>query len=69
VGLSAMLYCEPGWYVKVHNCRTFLLLNGYDFTADEPTRLQVWMNIGDGSMSEPELTDWLRPNIIRKVAD
>jgi death on curing protein len=46
---------------------TFLLLNGYDFTADEATRLQVWLDIGNGSMSEHQLTEWLRANI-RKVA-
>ena len=47
---------------------TFLLLNGYDFTADEAARLQVWINIGNGSMSEDELAEWLRANI-RRVND
>jgi death on curing protein len=42
---------------------TFLLLNGYDFTADEATRLQVWLRLGAGSMSEKELIVWLRSNI------
>jgi death-on-curing protein len=47
---------------------TFLLLNGYDFTADELARVQVWLNIGNGSMSEHELAEWFRANI-RRVTD
>jgi death on curing protein len=45
--------------------RTFLLLNGHDFSADEATRLLVWKSIGDGSMSEAELTEWMRANITK----
>jgi death on curing protein len=42
---------------------TFLLRNGYDFTADEATRLQIWLRLGAGSMGEKELAEWLRANI------
>jgi death-on-curing protein len=45
--------------------RTFLILNGYDFSAAETTRLQIWKGIGDGSISEQELTEWLRANTIK----
>jgi death-on-curing protein len=44
---------------------TFLLLNGYDFTADQITRLKVWKDIGAGAMDEPALTEWLRANIVK----
>jgi death-on-curing protein len=43
--------------------RTFLKLNGYDFTADEATRLHIWKSIGEGAMSEEELVVWIRNNI------
>jgi death on curing protein len=46
---------------------TFLLLNGYDLTADEASRLQIWVGLGEGTVSEEELADWLRANI-RKLS-
>jgi death on curing protein len=45
--------------------RTFLVLNGYDVTADEPTRLRVWEQLGGGSMGEDECAEWLRSNIVK----
>jgi death-on-curing protein len=45
--------------------RTFLVLNGYDVTADEPTRLRVWEQLGRGSMGEDECAEWLRSNIVK----
>jgi death on curing protein len=45
--------------------RTFLVLNGYDITADDLTRLEVWDRLGDGRMSEEELAEWLRKNIVK----
>ena len=42
---------------------TFLLLNGHDFTADEATRLSIWLTVGDGTTSEDELATWIRANI------
>jgi death on curing protein len=41
----------------------FLLLNGYDLTADEMSRLQIWERLGEGSLSEEEFAGWLRANI------
>ena len=38
----------------------FLLLNGYDLTADEMSRLQIWERLGEGSLSEEEFAGWLR---------
>ena len=46
---------------------TFLILNGYDLTADEASRLQIWVGLGEGTVSEEELADWLRANI-RKLS-
>ena len=45
--------------------RTFLVLNGYDVTADEPTRLRVWEQLGGGRMGEDECAEWLRSNIVK----
>ena len=42
---------------------TFLLLNGYDFTADEAARLPIWVALGEGKMTENELAEWVRANI------
>jgi death-on-curing protein len=41
----------------------FLLLNGYDLTADEMSRLQIWERLGEGSLSEEEFAGWLHANI------
>lgn len=41
----------------------FLLLNGYDFTADEAARLPIWVAVGEGKTTENELADWVRANI------
>ena len=37
----------------------FLLLNGYDLTADEMSRLQIWERLEEGSLSEEEFAGWL----------
>ena len=42
---------------------TFLLLNGYDFTADEAARLPIWVALGEGKMTKNELAEWVRANI------
>jgi death on curing protein len=51
--------------------RTFLRLNGYDYArpADKVTRLLIWKRIGDGSLSEPELSDWIRANVVKLPPD
>lgn len=48
--------------------RTFLLLNGYDVipSASEAVRLSIWVRVGDGSLNEEQLADWLRANIAKK---
>ena len=46
--------------------RTFLRLNGYDFTADQAGRLQIWEQIGAGSITEQEIADWIRANIAKR---
>jgi death-on-curing protein len=45
--------------------RTFLILNGYDVSADEATRLQIWSDLGAGTLGEKELAEWLRSHIVR----
>jgi len=40
----------------------FLSLNGLNVTADEATRLKVWLSLGAGNLTEEELADWLRSN-------
>jgi len=51
--------------------RTFLRLNGYDYAAsvDNATRLKIWESLGDGSMSEEQLAEWMRANIVKATAD
>lgn len=44
---------------------TFLALNGYDIVADDLTRLDVWIKLGEGKMTEEELVIWLRSNIAK----
>src|SRR5215813_13640785 len=34
--------------------RVFLILNGYDITADDLSGLKVWLSLADGSTSEAE---------------
>ena len=46
--------------------QVFLRLNGLDITADEATRLQTWLSLGAGDLTEEALAEWLRSNI-RKV--
>jgi death on curing protein len=42
---------------------TFLILNGYDITADDLELLKVWLSLAAGNMSEAECAEWLRDNI------
>jgi len=42
--------------------RVFLALNGLNLTADETTRLQVWLSLGAGDLTEEDLAEWLRSN-------
>jgi death-on-curing protein len=40
----------------------FLRLNGSDLTAGEATRLEIWMNLAAGAVTEEQLADWIRSN-------
>jgi death-on-curing protein len=42
--------------------QVFLRLNGLDVTADEATRLRMWVDLAAGSLTEDELAAWLRAN-------
>jgi death-on-curing protein len=42
--------------------QVFLRLNGLDVTAEEATRLQIWVDLAAGSLTEDELAEWLRAN-------
>ncbi|MFP4208134.1 MAG: type II toxin-antitoxin system death-on-curing family toxin [Wenzhouxiangella sp.] len=41
-------------------CRTFLVLNGWDLVGPLSDRYPVFLGLAEGSLSESELTDWLR---------
>jgi death-on-curing protein len=51
--------------------RTFLKLNGYDYAGpvDSATRLKIWEHLGDGSMSEGALAEWIRASIVKAKTD
>ena len=40
-------------------CRTFLILNGLDLTADRAARYATFLSLAAGSMTESELAGWL----------
>ena len=40
-------------------CRTFLLLNGLDLTADRVDRYTAFLSLAAGSVTEGELAAWL----------
>lgn len=40
-------------------CRTFLLLNGFDLTADRVERYTTFLSLAEGSLGEPDLVAWL----------
>ncbi|MDQ4060013.1 MAG: type II toxin-antitoxin system death-on-curing family toxin [Pseudomonadota bacterium] len=43
--------------------RLFLRLNGHDIAADQATRLQVWLGLAAGRISEEDLAGWFREHI------
>jgi death-on-curing protein len=45
--------------------QVFLRLNGRDVEAEEATRLQVWLDLAAGDMTEEQLTNWLRSNLVK----
>jgi death-on-curing protein len=44
--------------------RLFLQLNGQDIAADEATKLQIWLSLAAGELSEEQLANWLRSHLI-----
>jgi len=43
--------------------RTFLSLNGYDLRASPAEKYTTFLRLAEGTLTEPELTTWLRKNI------
>ena len=46
--------------VAIHSMMVYLLLNGFDLTADEDEIFQVSMNLAAGKVSSAELSKWLK---------
>lgn len=46
-------------------CRTFLLLNGTDLTAEKIDRYQKFLSLAEGNLSEAELAEWLREHLAK----
>lgn len=40
----------------------FLALNGYELVADDAECVLKWLSLAEGSLSEAQLSDWLRQN-------
>ena len=41
-------------------CRTFLKVNGYDIEASQEDKYRTFLSLAEGSLSEIELTHWIR---------
>ena len=41
-------------------CKTFLRINGHDFSASAGERFRAWSHLAAGRLSEAELAAWLR---------
>ncbi|NNE57107.1 MAG: type II toxin-antitoxin system death-on-curing family toxin [Hellea sp.] len=46
-------------------CLLFLHLNGYSVTASQAEKYQAFLKLAAGSISEAELSGWLRDNMVR----
>ncbi|MGN6625385.1 MAG: type II toxin-antitoxin system death-on-curing family toxin [Tepidisphaeraceae bacterium] len=46
-------------------CRTFLVLNGFDFTAPQTERYVMFLQLAAGELTEQAFTDWLSANTKR----
>lgn len=44
-------------------CETFVLLNGMDLVADDVALYSIYIALAEGSLSESELTTWLRRHL------
>jgi death on curing protein len=45
--------------------RTFLLYNGYQITASKEDRLNTFLALADGSLSEEALAAWFRSHLLK----
>jgi death on curing protein len=45
--------------------RTFLLYNGYQITATKEDRLNTFLALADGSLSEDALAEWFRSHLLK----
>ena len=43
----------------------FLRLNSLDLKADEATRLQVWLSLASGELTEEQVAGWMRSHIVK----
>ena len=50
-------------------CKTFLRINGHDFSASVGERFQAWSNLAAGRLSEAELAAWLRQRMTGPAAE
>lgn len=50
-------------------CRTFLLLNGEDLDAPREEKLQVFLDLAAGHVSEDDLAAWVRARLRRADQD
>jgi death-on-curing protein len=45
-------------------CRTFLKLNGIDFSATDVEKYQIIIALADGSIGEEQLAEWIRAHSV-----
>jgi death-on-curing protein len=45
-------------------CRTFLKLNGADFSATDVEKYQIFIALADGSIGEEQLAEWIRAHSV-----
>ena len=48
-------------------CELFLALNGATLQADNVELYPVYLSLGEGSLAENELADWLRPRLLTQA--
>lgn len=46
-------------------CRTLLKLNGSDIDATDVEKYQTFLGLAEGTVSEGELTDWIRSKLVK----
>ena len=43
----------------------FLRINGLDIQADEAERIQLWLDLAAGELTEDKLAEWLRARVVK----